>query len=368
MEDREMVDYERDYYLKNKEKWITVYNNTKNAKERRRKYNLTESSRKSKEKYRERNREKTRLKSEAWRKRNPDYFKEYYQENKERVSRVNKEYLSRNIEKTRNDRLLYIKTKDKNDKEFHIKRLLRVRLRNALEYYTKNGKVMPSHKYGVDYKAIMEYLKPFPEDFLTVNGKYQIHHKEPLNKFNFVNSDGTVNTEEIRKAFRPENHKIVTREEHQEIHRIRTNNHNQTKFKMESIKMKIWITKTDLECLNEGEEVTIGNEVDIEADLCLDTGRIARTKCDRCKQETDDIVETEKGYFLCYGCDAERLSRVNNPENEKTEKEFDKEVRIIKINTALEGLSQQEAYDLICYYKERMEDIYPMIIKTKSED
>jgi len=28
--------------------------------------------------------------------------------------------------------------------------------------------------------------------------------------------------------------------------------------------MKIWITKTDLECLNEGEEVTIDDKYDIE--------------------------------------------------------------------------------------------------------
>lgn len=28
--------------------------------------------------------------------------------------------------------------------------------------------------------------------------------------------------------------------------------------------MKLWITKTDLECLMEGEEVTIGNWIDIE--------------------------------------------------------------------------------------------------------
>lgn len=28
--------------------------------------------------------------------------------------------------------------------------------------------------------------------------------------------------------------------------------------------MKIWLTKTDLECLNEGEEITINDEIDIE--------------------------------------------------------------------------------------------------------
>ena len=28
--------------------------------------------------------------------------------------------------------------------------------------------------------------------------------------------------------------------------------------------MKIWISKTDLECLQEGEEITINNKYDIE--------------------------------------------------------------------------------------------------------
>lgn len=27
---------------------------------------------------------------------------------------------------------------------------------------------------------------------------------------------------------------------------------------------KIWLSKTDLECLNEGEEITINNSIDIE--------------------------------------------------------------------------------------------------------
>ncbi len=41
------------------------------------------------------------------------------------------------------------------------------------------------------------------------------------------------------------------------------------------------------------------------------------------------------------------------------------EKRKNKINEALIGLSQQEAYDLICEYKERFEEIYPMIDKNK---
>lgn len=34
---------------------------------------------------------------------------------------------------------------------------------------------------------------------------------------------------------------------------------------------------------------------------------------------------------------------------------------IQKINNALKGLTQQEAYDIICYYKKQLKDKYPMI-------
>jgi hypothetical protein len=37
--------------------------------------------------------------------------------------------------------------------------------------------------------------------------------------------------------------------------------------------------------------------------------------------------------------------------------------RSSKISKALEGLSQQEAYNFVCRYARIMEDIYPMIIK-----
>ena len=39
---------------------------------------------------------------------------------------------------------------------------------------------------------------------------------------------------------------------------------------------KIWLTKADIECLNEGEEITINNEIDIEVDEALKKGRIIK--------------------------------------------------------------------------------------------
>ena len=40
--------------------------------------------------------------------------------------------------------------------------------------------------------------------------------------------------------------------------------------------IKIWLSKTDLECLKEGEEITINNEIDIEVDLGIKKGRVEK--------------------------------------------------------------------------------------------
>lgn len=79
---------------------------------------------------------------------------------------------------------------------------LRARVSEALKYYTKRGKIKSSNEYGIDYKAIIEYLKPFPED----RSLYHIDHIRPLCSFNFINEDGSQNLEEIKKAFASTNH------------------------------------------------------------------------------------------------------------------------------------------------------------------
>ena len=81
---------------------------------------------------------------------------------------------------------------------------------------------MSSKKYGVDWKKVIEYLeknKLIPKDYSTSKNKYDIHHIKPLHTFNFINKDGTTNLKEVGKAFAPENHIILTKEEHKEIHR-----------------------------------------------------------------------------------------------------------------------------------------------------
>ena len=66
---------------------------------------------------------------------------------------------------------------------------------------------MTSKKYGINYQAIIEYLKPLPENL----SNYHIHHIKPLFTFDFNN------LEEIKKAFAPENHKLLLIEEHRKL-------------------------------------------------------------------------------------------------------------------------------------------------------
>ena len=59
---------------------------------------------------------------------------------------------------------------------------------------------MSSRKYGIDYKAIIKQLKPFPADL----SNHHIDHIRPLCTFDLENP------EEVKKAFAPENHQWLT--------------------------------------------------------------------------------------------------------------------------------------------------------------
>lgn len=129
-------------------------------------------------------------------KKKDDYMKEYHSrpEVKEHKEEYRKEYISKPEKKlmvNKNGR-----ERRKRDFKFKISCNLRCLLSNAFKLYSKTGKIMSSKKYGIDYKAIIEHLKPFPPNIK----EYHIDHIIPLSLFDFNNPI------HIKKAFLPHNH------------------------------------------------------------------------------------------------------------------------------------------------------------------
>ncbi len=89
------------------------------------------------------------------------------------------------------------------NKNFVVLRRLRSSLHKNLSKYTKTGKVFSSSKYGINHKAIIEHLKPFPENI----NEYHVDHIKPLCSFDLTNPN------EVKKAFAPENHQWLLIEE-----------------------------------------------------------------------------------------------------------------------------------------------------------
>lgn len=131
--------------------------------------------------------------------------KKYRDNNPEKRKEQNKRYRKNHPGKDWE----YMKNRQATDKNFNVLCKLRHRLYLALNKYSKKGKTRNSDCYGVDYNAIIKHLKPFPEDI----SKYHVDHIKPLSKFKFINSDGSTNLEEIKKAFAPENHQWLLAED-----------------------------------------------------------------------------------------------------------------------------------------------------------
>ncbi len=93
--------------------------------------------------------------------------------------------------------------KFKTDKDFAVADRLRRSLNHAMTKYSETGKIMNSRRYGLNWKEIIDSLKPFPEDM----GKFEIDHIIPLHTFNLTNP------EEVKKAFAPANLRWLTIEE-----------------------------------------------------------------------------------------------------------------------------------------------------------
>jgi len=212
-----IIKQNKKYYQKNKEK-IRRYREVNKKK-----------IIKQNKKYYQQKKEKIKLKGKIYYKKNAEKIKQYnkkYQQRPEikiRTKKYKKQYSQ--ISEVRQKRNQNIKRRRKENPNFRISCLLRGRFIKALNLYTKNGKIKQSELYGIDYEAIINYLKPFPEDLSL----YHIHHIKPLFTFNFINKNGTTNEEEILKAFSPQNHKLLLIEEHKKL------NHNELANEIKNI-------------------------------------------------------------------------------------------------------------------------------------
>lgn len=170
-----MKEYAAEYYIKNKEK----VNNKNLARYRS---NLDE------------NRSKCREYSRLHKKERAEYNKRYYELNSERIKGAYREYYNRTGDAQRERKSkYYIANKDtilaKNyanfvkrlseDVEFKVKHDLRRRILSAFKSYSRNGKVKPCSKYGIDFREIIKIIGPRP------SRDHQLDHIIPLHLFNY---------------------------------------------------------------------------------------------------------------------------------------------------------------------------------------
>jgi len=210
---RKKAIWDRKYYEKHKQEILDYQESYRKKPEVKRRNQICENAPKRKQqrkKYRKKNKEKLRKYNQKWHKKHPNYWKEYYcrpEVNKRETDSNNtpQEKAKRKIrsQKYSKRREELHKKRWLEDQEYRIKHLLRNSLGQALRKYTNSGKIMSSKKYGIDYKAIIEHLKPFPEDMK----KYHIDHIKPLCLFDLTDP------EEVKKAFAPENHQWLLKEE-----------------------------------------------------------------------------------------------------------------------------------------------------------
>lgn len=170
-------------------------------------------------KWQKENPERNKNNQRRWRKENPDKVKiskrKYYKNNLDKIRAYDKKYRKDNHEKNKYRLRMWQKENPHKIKKYNsnpnvnISNRIRGRLRRALKLYTSQGKIKSTDKYGIDYKAIIEHLTPFPID----KHLYHIDHIRPLCSFNFINNDGSQNLEEIKKAFAPKNHQWLLAED-----------------------------------------------------------------------------------------------------------------------------------------------------------
>jgi len=107
------------------------------------------------------------------------------------------------------------KIKSKNSISFALSCRIKSRLSNYLYLFFKDYKYS-SYKINID--QIVHYLL-YKNPNIT-NPKqlknYEVDHIKSLSSFNFINLDGSKNLEEVKKAFAPENHQLISIKQHRE--------------------------------------------------------------------------------------------------------------------------------------------------------
>lgn len=134
---------------------------------------------------------------------NKTYREEHKEEIKEKDRIRHKEYYEENKEKINKKNAQYKKEQMQANESFRIILNLRRALRRAYQLYSTTGKIMKSKEYGIDYKAIFDYIGHCPGD----RKDWQIDHIIALCSFDFDD------IEQVRKAFAPENHRWLRKEE-----------------------------------------------------------------------------------------------------------------------------------------------------------
>jgi hypothetical protein len=147
------------------------------------------------------------MRAKLWYEKNKDkkckYDKEYTKRTIEKRKMKNKDYYIKNREKIIERNSKYIINRYNTDEKVNTIMRLRHRLREAFRRFSKNRKVGSSRDYEIDWQKIIDYLGPCPGD----RRDYHIDHIIPLCSFDFDNK------EEIKKAFAPENHQWLRKED-----------------------------------------------------------------------------------------------------------------------------------------------------------
>lgn len=180
------------YYINNKDKWIV--SDKEALKIRRQKHYL--SNRERLLNYAKEYRESHRLLINSKR-------REKYNQNPDREKTIYKKSYEKNKKKWLPKKVEYISKKRKTDKIYYLKDRIRKKLYLAFKLYSDKGKLSNSDEYGIDYNAIIEHLKPFPNNIED----YHIDHIRPLCTFDFND------LEQIKQAFAPENHQWLLAKE-----------------------------------------------------------------------------------------------------------------------------------------------------------